>query len=129
MKIILIALYVLAITALIGCTPAPYETTSNITFENIMPEPKSEIHITKTSDGMLGFEVYHDGNIIELEGYVLRNEDIYENYTNYGNFNTLVFTEVEEGNYIFSAYKNGQSFSHKFNTKDLTQYNIIEVKE
>lgn len=129
MKIILIVLFILAITSLMGCAPATYETSNSINFENVIPEPKAELHITKTSDGMLGFEVYHDDNIIELDGYVLRNEDTYENYTNYSNFSTLVFTEVQEGNYIFSAYKNGYSFSHKFNTKDLTEYNIIEVQE
>lgn len=111
-----------------SCTPSTYETTSNITFSNVMPEPKAEVHITKSSNA-LQFEIYHNGDLVELDGYVLRNEDIYENYTNYSDFNTLVFTDIEEGNYIFSAYKNGRSFSHKFNTKDLTSYNIIDVKE
>lgn len=124
MKIILTV--ILLSFVLIGCTPATYETTSNITFENIIPEPRTELHITKLHNNIT-FEVYHNGDIIELDGYTFRNEDTYETLPNYGDWETLTFLDVEEGFYTFAGYKNGRSFVYQIDTLEIIDNVIIQL--
>ena len=99
-KKLLLVIALLVVVVLSGCYPS-YVIEEN-TMMNLVPEQKYYVEIDYRTNG-IAITVKQFDDIIYLDESFLRNVETHEGYVNYGNIETLVYTDLENGNYKFGG--------------------------